>query len=282
MATTFLPQIYWPNSYFLDISTDLDYNILTLMENEHHKYDPLTSIADKIPLWNMEEGVVLSDKVLNHVFTDYINRYPKTILAEHCAWLLDTFPEIKGSSFDKQNPIKNFSGVLQMQEVKNSGSVFDARAFCSKQVSDKSKVVYWTGGLEFTKAHYNVAKHLLANGNKILIGLDNPTSLLETFYKKRGRLWSKEVPFSLWSKLLKENGFIFPIPSNARPKKDEIFGFYFSVYSMVTGKKIPIVVSEADQFTKEKTQMGPVIEVPFFDEPSATKLYESVSKGIPI
>ncbi|MCC6711408.1 MAG: hypothetical protein IT416_03595 [Candidatus Pacebacteria bacterium] len=150
-----------------------------------------------------------------------------------------------------------------------------AQEKCEQWLNEGEKVAYWTGGLELTEAHFEVASFLINKQKmKIILGIE-PATYPEENSKGRGSLTDTIVPISLWSKKLSDNGFIFEIPRPISDSKQAKETFYQNLYRQITRNEAFIVVSERDPYQEEKNKRGKVVVVPDFDKPSTTQLYQS-------
>lgn len=241
---------------------EFDVNMLPLLD------DPLVEEAN---IYDLSLKVCLSDSVLKHYFT-YLQRFCRSDseIFQHIQFVFELFPELANSG-DIPHP---WVWKDIVTSAKNVGNTEEAKTLSLKIQKENRKVAYWTGGLEFTKNHEQVAKYLVENDFYILLGIE-PFCYPSEAGKNRGSIADDVVPMSLWSKYLGKNGFIFRVP---RPlPKDELFleHFYDGLYEQITERKASIVVSGDDKFKEDKAKRGPIVLVPHFNYPSTTQLWRS-------
>ena len=244
---------------------EFDVSMLPLLD------DPLVEEAN---IYNPSLKVRLSDSVLKHYFT-YLHRFcgPDSEIFQHIQFVFKLFPELVNPG-DIPHPWVWRDIVTSAENV---GNTDEAKTASQKILGENRKVAYWTGGLEFTKNHEQVAKYLLENDFYILLGIE-PFCYPSEAGKKRGSIADDVVPMSLWSKYLGENGFIFRIPRPLPQYGFQLEQFYSGLYEQVTNRKAYIVVSGADKFQKDKVKRGPIVIVPHFNYPTTTELYQSFYK----
>jgi hypothetical protein len=228
-----------------------------------------TPMVQEANIYDLSLGKILADKVLKDYLLKLIKFSPPTsLINQHANWLLEQFSELKTAD---KIPMPWVWADL-VTAVENVGSLEQAQEKCKQWLSEGEQVAYWTGGLELTEAHFEVANFLVNNqGMKIILGIE-PATYPEENSKGRGSLTDTIVPISLWSKLLENNGFIFEVP---RPMINNREIFYQNLYQLVTAGEASIVVSEKDPYKETKKQRGKVVLVPEFNRPATTDLYQS-------
>lgn len=228
-------------------------------------------MVEETNIWDSSLKVVLDDSVLKK-HLDYVRRFSPSgsLLQQHADWIFNIFPEL----VEEGDIPRPWIWSDLITRVSNIGTVDDATKKYAGWETIESKVAYWTGGLEFTRNHYEVSKHLKDGGLKILLGLE-PFCYSNEYKKEKGSLSGDAIPLSFWSKHLGDNGFVFTIPRPIPSGKEGRNLFYSDLYQKVTKGNGYIVVSERDSFKDEKKERGPIIEVPEFNYPTTTELYNS-------
>jgi len=158
--------------------------------------------------------------------------------------------------------------------VDNVGSIRKASEICGEWLLEGSAVAYWTGGLEFTRSQFEVARFLMDRGFLILLGIE-PYCYPDEFNKNRGPIVDHIVPVSFWSKVLGRSGFIFQVSRPLPVEKEALDDFYRELYQSITSGTAQIVVSAAYAHAEVKRSRGPVVEVPYFNFPSTSGLWRS-------
>lgn len=231
-------------------------------------YDPMIAEAN---LWNLSQGRILSDSVLYHYLSLMLRDSPNgSLIRHHISWIMSLFPDFKHSA-RIPNPWTWDDLVVK---VVNVGSVETASEACSRWISEADKVAYWTGGLEFTRGQYEAARFLIEREYRVLLGVE-PFCYPGEFNKDRGPIVGHIVPVSFWSKILGKSGFIFQVPRPLPVNEAELDDFYRELYQAITHGSAEIIVAEADTYSGTKRRRGPIVEVPRFNFPSTTDLWNS-------
>lgn len=234
---------------------------------------------DKITdTWDISQHTRLSDLVLAKHLNIHLTLFPNTLLAQCAEWLFSLFPELGRLKGSEELLYRPFVWTDLVKEVNNLGTHREARAFIDHQIGKGRKVAYWTGGLEFTPGQHQAARYLIDAGFDITLGLE-PFSFSDESGKARGPLSHHITAVTLWSKLLKSNGFIFivprPLPRFGQTSPENINELYENLYQEITGGKAHTVISEADPYFEAKQNRGAAVEVPYFESPSSTELFQS-------
>ncbi len=226
---------------------------------------PMVSDAN---IGDLSEGKRLADSVLRS-WVHYLRGISSqgSLVQEHARWLMEVFPDLSDIPEIER-------GVDLVTEAQNVGNVKQAGARCYQWAAEGRKVSYWTGGLEFTRAHHAVAEYLLDRKETILLGIE-PFCYPREAHKFRGAISESSVPISLWSRLLGERGFVFYVPRPLPESLEDRDNFYTGLFEQVTQGQARIVVSERDPHKADKLKRGEIIEVPYFEFPSTTELWES-------
>lgn len=234
--------------------------------------DPMVEEAGILELsWKK----IIDDKVLAH-YTRYLLRIAPegSEIKAHGEWLMSVFPELAEAG----NIPHPWVWADLVVKADNIGDLDGAETMCKKWIAGGSRVAYWTGGLEFTRAHYEVAKFLFRRQMKILLGVE-PFCYPNESSKGRGAMAEDIVPVSFWSKLLKEDGFVFNIPRPLPSGLNNLSVFYNDLYAKITAGQAEIVISDDDLYLGEKLKRGKSIVVPHFSYPSTTELWNSFFTG---
>lgn len=229
--------------------------------------------------WDISQHTRLSDLVLAKHLNTHLTLYPDTTLANRAAWLFSLFPELDQLKSSEELLFRPFIWTDLVKEVNNLGTHEEARVYIDRQVYNGRKAAYWTGGLEFTQGQYQAARYLIGEGYQIVLGVE-PFCFPDEFQKDRGPLSDHITAVTLWSKFLKEHGFVFniprPLPEYGKASPEKINYYYENLYQEITGSRAHIVVSESDPFKAVKQKRGPVVEVPYFRSPATTELFQSI------
>lgn len=231
--------------------------------------DPMVAEAN---VWDASAHVVLSDAVLHHQHR-FVERQIRqnTLLSRHLRVMQWVFPEVATA--------RSIPQVWQWRDlvdpVTNVGTVDEASEYVRRMQRVGVRLAYITGGLEFTQGQLHAIRYLFRKGYRVIMGHE-PYVYASDKGMRWGALTESVVPMSYWSRVLGRCGFLFTIPRPLPDRPEAIDAFYDGLYRDITGRKVPIVVSEHDPFKDTKRRRGPVIEVPLFSYPSTTQLWRSV------